>query len=232
LAAAGACTLNGMIGLALWAALASPQESAPADEPAKEALRKLSVRMKDARTLTAKIVQRRTSALLEEPITSKGTLYYRREPGKLVFRMSEPRETWIHLDKDAYQVYRPEEKRLERIEFQNDELAPRLFMVFEPKEAELGKAFAIRRGESPPGEILVRLEPLDPKTLRAFSKLTLLLSEEDGTMRRIAYTDPEGDDVQFDLSQVAVNPELPPRAFDLVIPEGTRVLTHSLKSEK
>jgi outer membrane lipoprotein-sorting protein len=221
-----------MIGLALFVALASPQEPAPADESAKEALRKLSVRMKDARTLTAKIVQKRTSALLADPITSKGTLFYRRDPGKLVFRMSDPRETWIHLDKDAYQVYRPGEKRLERIEFQSDELAPRLFMVFEPKEAEIGKAFAIRRGESPPGEILVRLEPLDPKTRRAFSRLSLVLGQEDGALRRIAYTDPEGDDVQFDLSEVAINSELPPGTFELVVPEGTRILTYSLKSEK
>jgi len=41
---------------------------------------------------------------------------------------------------------------------------------------------------------------------------------------RIAYTDAEGDEVQFDLDKVEVNPALPADAFTLKIPEGTRVL--------
>ena len=208
--------------------LLAPQE----EDPARAALKRLAERLKDARTLTAKVVQSRKTALLDQPIVSSGTLLYRREPARLVFRMTEPRVTEIHLDKAAYQVYRPDEKRLERIEFGTDDVLGRLLMVFEPKPDEIGKAFTIRKSGAAKGEIEVLLEATDEKVRRHLSKLSLSLDEKDGTLKRIAYSDPEGDEVRFELTELKLNPELDAAAFELKIPEGTRILKHAAKLEK
>ena len=202
------------------------------EDPARAALTRLAERLKDAKTLSAKVVQSRKTALLDQPIVSSGTLYYRREPARLVFRMAEPRVTEIHLDKGAYQVYRPDEKRLERIEFGTDEIMGRLLMVFEPKPDEIGKAFTIRKGGAAKGEIEVLLEAGDEKVRKHLSKLALSLDEKEGTLKRIAYTDSEGDEVRFELTELKLNPELDAAAFELKVPEGTRVLKHAAKLEK
>ena len=204
-------------------------QAAPADDAARAALGKLSERFRDLKTLSCSIAQERRTALLEKPIASAGTMVYRREPGRLVFRMSAPRTTEIHMDRTTYQVHRPDEKRLERIEFENDELTGRLLMVFQPKEEEVGKAFAVRAGASKDGRIEVRLEPQDEKVRKRLRRLVLTIRESDGALERILYEDADGDEVRFDLTDVKLNPELPAETFELKVPEGTKVFRHVMK---
>ena len=211
------------------ALLALAPQAAPSDGAARAAFRKLSERFRDLRTLSCSVSQERRTALLEKPIASSGTLFYRRDPGRLVFRMAVPRTTEIHMDRAAYQVYRPDEKRLERIEFENDELTGRLLMVFQPKEDEVWKAFTVRAGASKDGDLEVRLEPADEKVRKRLRRLVLTLRETDGALRRILVEDAEGDEVRFDLSDVKLNPELPAETFELRVPEGTKVFRHVMK---
>lgn len=223
-----------MRGAALWlllAAVSVPQDS-PADAAAKAALEKLSGKMKDVRTLTAKVVQSRKTELLDKPIVSSGTMAYRRTPARLVFQLSEPRRAEIHLDQGSYQVYRPDEKRLERIDFAGEDVTSKILMVFEPKAEEIGKAFAVKGGESKDGAIEVRLESSNEQLRKRMKKIALTVAEADGALRRIAYTDSEGDEIQFDLSDVVINPELPGGIFELKTPEGTRVLRRTVALDK
>jgi outer membrane lipoprotein-sorting protein len=204
-------------------------QAGPSDESARQALRKLAERFRDLKTLSCSVAQERRTALLEKPITSSGTMFYRREPGRLVFRMTEPRTTEIHMDRTAYQVWRPDEKRLERIEFEDDELTGRLLMVFQPKEEDVGKSFAVRAGASKDGDLEVRLEPSDDRVRKRLRVLVLTVRESDGALRRIRYEDESGDEVRFDLWDVQVNPDLPAATFELAVPEGTKVFRHAVK---
>jgi len=216
--------------LLLAAASAAGQDS-PADAAAKAALRKLAARFKEARTLTARVTQNRRSELLDKPLVSTGMMYYRREPARLVFRLTEPRKAEVHMDRTSYQVYRPDEKRLERTDFENDEVTGKILMVFEPKPDDLGKTFTIHGGESKDGVIEVRLEPSDEKVRRRLKRVALTIAEADGALKRLSYFDGEGDEVTLDLSDVAINPDLAADVFELRIPEGTRVLRRTMKKE-
>lgn len=207
------------------------QESA-ADAAAKAAFQKLAARLKEARTFSAKVVQSRRTELLDKPIVSSGTMSYRRDPARLVFHLTEPRKAEIHLDKTSYQVFRPDEKRLERIDFDSEDVTAKILMVFEPKTEEIGKAFSIRGGESKDGQIEVGLLSTDEKFRKRLKKIALTIVEADGALRRIAYTDAEGDEVQFELSDVAINPDLGAEEFTLRIPEGTRVLRRTVAGDK
>lgn len=216
-----------MIALLVAAALGAPQD----DPAAREALARLGARLKEARTLSARIVQERKTALLEEPLRSSGTLYYRREPARLVLVLTDPRPATVHLDRSSYQVYRPDEKRLERFDFEDPEMGPRLLAAFEPRSEEVGKVFTARLGQAGPGEVEIVLEPRDPKLARRLRRL-VLGTDPEGLLRRIVFTDPEGDEVTFTLSEVALNPELPSGLFELRVPEGTRILRHSVPADK
>jgi len=218
--------------LLLWVLAAAVQSEPADDESAKAALRKLSDRFRDARTLSARVAQSRKTALLDKPVTSSGALYYRREPARLVFRLTEPRPAEIHLDRSSYQVHRPDEKRLERIDLQGEDLASKLLTVFEPKAEEMGRTFRIGRETSSAGEVLIVLEPRDENVRRRLKRLALAVGEEDGTLRSISTTDAEGDELLFTLTDVKVNPDLAPGLFDLKVPEGTRVLRHAVKRDR
>ena len=207
------------------------QES-PADEAARAALRKLAARMKEIRTLTASVTQSRRTELLDKPIVSSGSMAYRREPALLVFHLTEPRKAEIFLDRTSYQVFRPDEKRLERIEFEGEDVTAKILMVFEPKMDDIGRSFSVKSGEARDGRIEVQLESSDERFRKRLKKIVLTVAEADGSLHRIAYTDAEGDEVQFDLSQVAMNGDIPAETFQLQVPEGTRVLRRTVKQDK
>lgn len=216
----------------LLLAVAASGQDAPADAAAKAALEKLAAKMKDVRTLTAKVVQSRKTELLDKPIVSSGTMAYRRTPARLVFHLTEPRRAEIHLDQTSYQVYRPDEKRLERIDFAGEDVTSKILMVFEPKADDIGKAFTVRGGASKDGAIEVHLDSTNEQLRKRMKKIVLTVAEADGALRRIAYTDSEGDEIQFDLSEVVVNPELAAELFTLKTPEGTRVLRRTVALDK
>ena len=209
-----------------------PAQERPADAVADAALKKLAARMRDARTLTARVVQSRKTELLDKPIVSSGSMAYRRDPAQLVFRLTEPRRAEILLDKTSYQVYRPDERRLERIDFEGEDVTSRILMVFEPKAEDVGKAFRVTGRDPRDGRIDVVLEASDERVRARMKQIVLTVAEADGALSRIAYVDAEGDEVQFELSQVAVNPELPGDTFSLKVPEGTRILRRTVKPEK
>jgi hypothetical protein len=81
---------------------------------ARAAMKALAERHKDLDTLRAQYRQERSSVLTKEPLVSTGTLLFRREPGCLVFRVQKPEPAVILLDERRYQVWRPEQKQLER----------------------------------------------------------------------------------------------------------------------
>ena len=213
----------------LLASLAAGQE---VDPDAQSALRKLGERLKDAKTLSAHVIQSRKTALLDEPIVSSGMLYYRREPAQLVFRLTSPQVSEVHLDASAYQVYRPDEKRLERFEFEDQSISGKLLLAFQPKADEIGKAFSIKKGAPRPGEVGIVLEPTDPKIRKRIMRLVLTLDEKDSLLKRIATVDADGDEIAFELSEMKINPPLDPATFELRVPEGTRVLKQAAKLEK
>lgn len=188
-----------------------------ADDPVAT-LRALGERMKDARTMKTSFDQKRTTALVQGPVLSAGVMYYRREPARLVFHLIEPYAAEIHMDREAYQVWRPKEKRLERIDFGDDSVASRLFMVFDPKPDRLKDAFEITRvGDE------IRLVPKDPEARKRMSLLALLVAPDPPTLRRIRYIDADGDEVRMDFHVVTLNPDVPADVWTLEVPPDAKV---------
>lgn len=188
----------------------------------EETLRALAEKMKGATSLRADVVQRRKTALLEEPIVSKGVLHWRREPGRIVILLSEPKETRVQIDRASYEVWRPDEKRLERVEFAGDEGAGKLLQIFDPRPDEMGKAFELRSA----GEGEIVMIPKDAKVRKRVKAIGISVSAADGSLKRIRTEDADGDETVFELAKTELDPPLPAGLWDLSLPEGSRVLVH------
>lgn len=196
------------------------------DDP-RAVLQKLADSLKSARTLAASFKQVRRSALLDEPIVSRGRLAWRREPEALAFLITEPSRSEVRFEKGMYTVYRPDEKQVERFELEDDSMTRALFAAFTPDVARI-EAFA---KVSLDDRKRVVLEPKDPKSRKLFSGIALGVGP-DGGLRGITLREADGDEVEFELTDVVLNAEVPADTFALKTPPGVRVLTHKVAADR
>ncbi len=217
--------INAVKGLALLALLVPPQ-----DDPAAAALKKLAAKLGTCKTLLGSFAQVRKTELMEEPLKSSGRFAYRRDPERLVFEVAEPRKAEIHFDGTCYQVHRPEEKQLERFEFEDPKVAKGLFLAFHPDEKSLKDSTTVKLVESKDGVAVVSVEPKDPAVAKFFSGLKLSIVEADGALKGISYSDGQGDEVTFTFTDVVVDGEVPAGRFELKVPEGTTIRVQKVKA--
>ena len=200
-------------------------------EACRRALVKLSARHRDAKIITASYRQERTTALLKRPLISTGTLALRKDPACMIFRTAGKHPTTIRLTYESYEVLRASRKTLERTPLLDRSLPDALFQAMAPQLQRLEKSFVIveswRLGEA----LGIRLRPRK-KASEFVQDITLVIDEKRNELRRVAYRDPQGDQISLILSELHLDPKLPKTAFELVIPDGTRVLVHKPPKKK
>ncbi len=214
-----------MIAAVTAALLAALQNEA--DERARAAIEKLSVELKDVKTLSAIFTQTRRTPLLDEPMRSAGRLYYRREPEKLVLEFLQPRPSKVHLDAATYEVYRPAEKQLERFELSRGNASRWFLLAFRPTMSEIEKSFRIKGGKAEAGRVEVHLEPIGEELRKTLARVVLVVIEgEHPSLSEFSYLDKDDEEVSFRLEKPELNPEIPEGTFRLTIPSDVRVLKH------
>ena len=213
---------------------AAPPETVSAPVKPRKALRALADRFASLRTMSAAFVQSRRTILLEEPIQSSGRLYYRRDREKAVFATSKPRTSLIYLDATSYLVYRPKEKQAEHFDLTDSKAARWILLAFHPKPEEIEKVFEISGKKGANDTTAVILVPKDENLRKSVARLTLEISfeTEPAQLRRLVYQDAEGDEVTFDLTEVALDPEIPNSRFKPSIPDDVRIIRHKAKKRK
>ena len=222
-------------------------------ELARQLFRRSAQTHEKLKTFKARYTQTRTSLLLADPLRSCGHLVYRRAPGCVVLEAQEaPKEgssspakvlARIRLDERYYQVFRPQEKRLERFSLEQFDWPRSLFSTFSQDLPKLEKSFRIRsckksrataaskEAESTGVSYVVLLEALDAKAQKQIRRLELTIRDSDAFVTSIAYDDPGGDQVRIELEEIELNAELPSGAFDFDIPPETRVIEHAPKKK-
>lgn len=211
---------------------ARPPATPAVDEVAALAdLTALGNRHRAVNVLTASYVQRRTSAILQEPLVTRGQLAFRRRPGCVVFRTEQPRPTVVRLDEQTYQVFRPERKRLERFLLESPELPRSLFLAFTADVEVLRRDYQVtgfeRHGE---GQVLhtITLEPKLAAIKQRLHQLRITLDGKTLRLHAVAYRDAAKDLVEIELDELTLDPKVAP-AFDLVIPPDTEIMEHAAK---
>ncbi len=219
-------------------ARAQGQESAlpPAElAQARAAIRALGERHRELQTLACDYEQLRSSALLVEPLRSAGKLRWRREPACLMFEVKEPSVARLRLDERRYEVLRPERKQLERFAFAGPELPRALLHAFAPDLTQIEQRMQIRgvaRTGPEQSWLRIRFAPTDDALQDVLSSLSIEVDPRDATLRAIAYTDAQGDEVELQLREIVRDPELREDAFELRAEPGTRVLEHPAPKPK
>ncbi len=188
-----------------------------------EKLAALEAATKDARTMSVEFVQLRKTPLMDEAIRSTGSIHYRREPLRLVFAMDTSQ---IHVEERVYQVYRPAEKQLEIVEFEDPDRLRWMFLAFRPEVEQVKKAFAVKPGEA---ASQIVLDPTSDGVRRVLTRLQLTLSTEGTALSKVEYTNAESEEVAFELSGRRLDPELKPGTFELNPPDDVRIIRRKIR---
>lgn len=200
-------------------------------EACRRALTKLSARHGGAKIITASYRQERTTALLKRPLISTGTLALRKDPACMIFRAAGKHPTTIRLTYESYEVLRASRKTLERTPLADRSLPDALFQAMAPQLQRLEKSFVIVESWRLGAALEIRLRPRE-KGSEFVRDITLVIDEKRHELRRIAYRDPQGDQVSLILSELRLDPKLPKKTFELVVPDGTKVLVHKPLKKK
>lgn len=179
--------------------------------------------------MTADYTQFRTTALTKKPLQSTGTLAFRREPGCVVFRVATPKTAVIRLDSKVYEVWRPEQNRLERFVLASDEMPRLLFDALAPTTASLQKGFAIEScvpvevAEGQPARRAIALVPNGEATKQVAQRITLTVELDTAKLCGFGYRDPRGDEVRIELTALTLHEKADPARFAMELPAGAKV---------
>lgn len=211
-----------------------PTKSPPAAEvvrAAEERLQALAATTKDTKVLVANYVQRRTTKLAKEPLVSRGEFVFVKQPGCVVFRAKEPRESVTRLRADVYEVHRPRKKQLERFRLDGPELANGLFAALGGDTAALLRDFEVRSCAAEPeqkGFVRIVLSPRTPAIAERVSELSLVIATDRDTLAAVGYRDAAGDLVEIELQDVRTDPRDPP-SVEFELAPDTAVIEHAAK---
>lgn len=234
-------------GLAWLLAAAGAQEPVPVPVPGPEPVQDPAVlaraqallrahadRSRAVRVLVADYVQRRTTALLKEPLLSRGEFLFVREPACVVFRAAAPRPSVVRLTATTYEVFRPLQQQLERFHLDGPELAHGLFAAVGGDVDRLLRDFVVTAC-APDGADAARVQlqfaPRSAAARERLRELILTLRVAEGALAAVAYRDPAGDLVAIEFDHMRADPPSPPSGR-LEVPPGTRVVEHAARRKR
>lgn len=175
-------------------------------------------------TLRADYVQRRSSALVRRPLTSRGALIYRRSSEREergVLRL-ETERTVVRVTGQTYQVWRKEDGVVEEAPIPESNWSRFLFDAVGHRLDQVLDRFSVERLEVSENGRAVVLKPRATKDAERVRQVRLQVDPNRPELKGLAYTTTGGDRVEIALEGVQRDPELAEAATDLGAPKGVR----------
>ena len=202
----------------------SSSETAQAVDPGAF-LRRLAEKQRSVQTLSAEIVQKRTSPLLAEPAVAHGKLYWQK-PDRLRIDFDSPHPAVLLMTPEALVFY---DKALEQAERIARTHGHPLWESVQRFTADLGKGTAgldrdftvsvQRRGE----HYEMVLTPRTAALRRRLAAIRVSVHAKTELPSRIRVQGKRGHTTVLEFSELRVNPRLAPGLFRLRLPDTVEV---------
>ncbi len=186
-----------------------------AGDPPPEAVEAWNA-MSEVRSVQAKFVQVQHRSLLAKPLTSTGTLAFTR-PDRILWQVEAPAKSVFVIDGTKVGMAYPDLGVREEMDLGGNEDAERLtrgLMVWLAGDlAQVTRDYDVVWQSGPP-EVAV-LTPRDDTLKALLSKLELTISGSPPVVDGVVMHEPDGDRVEIALSDLVLDPTLPPDTFKL-----------------
>ncbi len=173
----------------------------------------------------ANVTQKKSSPLLMAEAATGGRILFGK-PDRFRWESEKPERRIVVADGTRMTVYHPDREEAERHD-QRDQFAARMAVEFMSTGmggtlADLEKRFHVDVARKD-GVLVMTLKPKARWFQRVVTSITVLQREDQAIPDRIVVLGAKGDRTETALSDVAINPPLPPDAFTLKLPPGVRV---------
>lgn len=212
--------------VALFAGVALAQ-SQPATQSAFDArLEAIDARAGAHRDLTGTFTQEKKSALLQQPMVTKGTFFSRGDV--MLWQSNPPESTRLRVDTKQIAIYQPSQKRIEQYPIAGKLGAMAASPL--PRLATLRQQFKIRADDGAPlgekdaaSDVQIKLEPASDDVAQYVGGVRVLLDGARGLVRVFEITDPDGETTTIRFDAVKTDTDFPASNLELNAPAGTTV---------
>lgn len=190
----------------------------PLQDDGASVLRRAAAAYSNVRSLRAEFVQRRENPLLGSSTTSRGTLY-QRAPDRFALRFTQPAGDVIIADGKYFWVYYPSVDKRQVIRAQataGGAGAVDLKAQFIGNPVE--RFTHTYHGTEKAGGRTLHVLTLVPRQDAGYKSLKVWIDGMDSLVRRFIITEPTGAEVEFQLSNLSVNPNIGDEIFRFTPP--------------
>jgi len=206
------------------------------DPALKKELETLAEKLKGMRDLATDFEELKYSALLKEPLVSKGRM--RVVGGRSQWDTISPKPNSMIVDSAQVRIYYPERATMEVYEF--DEKLRWLTFWPMPELSVLIERFFIERipvaelGTSETGAMLLglRLRPRDDAVGEYLRRVDVVLNTATAIVVRVEIVDADGDRTVTSFSNTRPNGGLSEKDVEFIVPPGTQTVRPLAKIEK
>jgi outer membrane lipoprotein-sorting protein len=217
--------------VAQWGAWSGATARAQA-EALPDILARLDASAQQFHSFSAHMKRTDFTAVLNESETMNGTIRIQRGKGGAtgVIEFTDPNPHTIAFGVHTVERYYPKAGVVEVYDTSKytSVMDEYLLLGFGTTAAELKKAYDIKLGGpetlGSAAGTRIELTPHSPEVLKLIRKIELWIAEGQSNPLREKITEPSKDTITVEYSGVALNPALPPAAFELKLPAGVRRL--------
>lgn len=195
------------------------------EEEAARALDTLRKLQEKNDVITAKIFQKKTTALTEEDIETAGVITLKK-PNLLYWEIVSPESSIIVVDGERLWMYNPALKEVKRQVFSKNRNArftmKFFFSMMEMSLEKLNKRFDVSVYH-PEGSYVLELRPKSRMVKKHLSVIYIWNREEDGIPVRFEVFGKKNNHTITTLQDISVNPEINDDIFQFIVPTGVRV---------
>jgi outer membrane lipoprotein carrier protein len=200
-----------------------PRPDAPSVQEGAAVLKRAAAAYGRITSMRASFVQRRENPLLGSNITSRGTLY-QRDPDRFALKFTEPAGDLIVGDGRYFWLYYPSVDRKQVLRAPARQGAGAVDLQSQFIGDPLTRFTHVYHGTEKQNGRTVHVLTLTPRQDAGYQTLKVWVDGGDYLVRRFQITEPTGVVVEFQLSNVTVNPTLGDAIFRFSPPAGASII--------
>lgn len=209
--------LTGLV-LCLFAGISFPADAGQkADSELRRVLQKAKEREQSLKTFVAGFEQTKKTLLLEEPLRSRGIIFFDIS-GKMLLKVTEPVPLKVLLKRGWITLFYPEWSKYEERYIGSDLLSKNFGMG--RSLDEMAEHYDIELSpKRPSGLYHLHLRPKSGRAEKFIDRIEVLLNPESWLPVSISVMEKEGDITTITLEFKSLNEPLPEGTFDLELPD-------------
>lgn len=183
----------------------------------RQVLQKAKEREKELKTFVAAFEQTKKTLLLEEPLRSRGMVFFDNS-GKMLLKVTEPEPLTVLLKRGWMTLFYPEWSKYEEMYIGSDVINKNF--GFGRSLEEMAEQYdTVLSAERPSGCYHLTLRPKSGRAEKYIDRIEVLLNPESWLPVSISFMEKEGDMTTVSLEFKSINEPLPEGTFDLELPD-------------